>query len=94
MKIHGGQSEPPESVSSHLMNHRQLRFTSSVQDVQMCQDVILLTEEALLEALCFDFIVESPHEVMVDILEKHMPEETDKALCDVAWSLAHDSYVP
>lgn len=64
---------------------------ASIQDVQMRQDVILLTEEALLEALCFDFIVDPPHEILVDVLEKHMPDEVDKALCDVAWSLAHDS---
>lgn len=59
----------------------------------MRQDVILLTEEALLEALCFDFIVDSPHENLVDILEEHMPEEVDKVLCDVAWTLANDSCV-
>ncbi|KAJ7582739.1 cyclin-like protein [Mycena floridula] len=59
------------------------------KEVDKCQAVILTTEEALLEALCFDFIVESPHAELVQLFVKH---QTDSATQECAWSLAHDSY--
>ncbi|THH05247.1 hypothetical protein EW145_g4945 [Phellinidium pouzarii] len=62
------------------------------QEVQACQDAILITEEVLLEALCFDFVVDSPHEILVDLLERYIQDESEKSLCDAAWSIAHDSY--
>lgn len=52
--------------------------------------MILLTEEVLLEALCFDFVVESPHADLVDLFEKF---ECATKLQDYAWTIAHDSSV-
>lgn len=66
-------------------------FVKRPQDVEQCQDAILTTEEALLEALCFDFVVSSPHEVLVDLFDRHPPVENEDALRDAAWSIAHDS---
>ncbi|KAF7322951.1 Translation initiation factor eIF-2B subunit alpha [Mycena chlorophos] len=60
------------------------------KEVEQCQLQILLTEEALLEALCFDYVVESPHSKLVDLIEAHGQEGTRVA--EVAWSFAHDSF--
>nr|GAT58708.1 translation initiation factor eIF-2B subunit alpha [Mycena chlorophos] len=46
--------------------------------------------QALLEALCFDYVVESPHSKLVDLIEAHGQEGTRVA--EVAWSFAHDSF--
>ncbi|ESK94626.1 cyclin [Moniliophthora roreri MCA 2997] len=58
-------------------------------EVDQYQSNILLTEEYLLEAICFDFTVESPHAELVDLF--YLGRE-DYLLQDYAWSLAHDSY--
>jgi len=50
--------------------------------------MILFTEEALLEALCFDFVVENPHARLVDMFASC---ESDPLVQEYAWSLAHDS---
>jgi hypothetical protein len=62
-----------------------------MQEVENCQAIILLTEEVLLEALCFDFVVQSPHSELVDLFDAH---EDDLVVQDYAWSIAHDSSVP
>ena len=54
------------------------------------QNAILLTEEVLLEALCFDFIVASPHSDLVDLFDAR-PETVEVE--EYAWSIANDSYV-
>ncbi|KAK2466942.1 hypothetical protein APHAL10511_001200 [Amanita phalloides] len=59
------------------------------KDVEQLQATILLTEEILLEALCFDFVVSSPHADLVDLFDSC---GTDTLLQDYAWSIAHDSY--
>ena len=56
------------------------------QDVEDCQKMILLTEEILLEAICFDFVTGSPHVELVDLFDAY----GDSAR-DYAWSIAHDS---
>lgn len=61
------------------------------QEVDQCQAAILLTEEALLEALCFDFVIYSPHSELVDLFAAH---EDDPSIQEYAWSFAHDSCVP
>lgn len=53
------------------------------------QAAILLTEEFLLEALCFDLVVESPHAELVDLFDTN---ENNPLIQEYAWSLAHDSY--
>jgi len=65
-----------------------LKLTTT-QEVDVCQSAILLTEEVLLEALCFDFVVESPHAELLDLFES-LGSDTD--LQEYAWSLAHDSW--
>ncbi|GBE82327.1 Cyclin pch1 [Sparassis crispa] len=52
------------------------------------QESILHTEEALLEALCFDFVVDSPHAELVDLFDVH---QGDHLLEEYAWSIANDS---
>lgn len=63
----------------------------SFQEVEQLQTAILLTEEALLEALCFDFVTASPHVILVDLFDM---QQASTRVQDYAWSLAHDSYVP
>jgi len=57
--------------------------------VDQLQAAILLTEEFLLEALCFDLVVESPHAELVDLFDTN---ENNPLIQEYAWSLAHDSY--
>jgi len=64
-------------------------FPADSKEVDLCQSAILLTEEVLLEALCFDFVVESTHAELLDIFESL---GSDMELREYAWSLAHDSY--
>ncbi|KAJ7632590.1 cyclin-like protein [Roridomyces roridus] len=59
------------------------------KEVEQCQAAILLTEEALLEALCFDYVIESPHSKLVDLFDAN---EQDMLVQECAWSFAHDSY--
>ncbi|KAJ6547536.1 cyclin-like protein [Mycena capillaripes] len=59
------------------------------KEVELCQASILLTEEVLLDALCFDYVVESPHSKLVDLFDAH---DDDIMVQECAWSFAHDSY--
>ncbi|KAF5315690.1 hypothetical protein D9611_004671 [Ephemerocybe angulata] len=65
------------------------QFTEESQEVNERSAAILSTEEVLLEALCFDFFVESPHAELVDLFEKC---DSPVPVQEFAWSLAHDSY--
>lgn len=47
-----------------------------------------MTEEYLLQAICFDFTVESPHAELVDLF---VARPDDRAVQDYAWTFAHDS---
>lgn len=58
------------------------------KEVEKQQTAILLTEEVLLEALCFDFITISPHSILVDLYDAG---QTNLKIQDYAWSIAHDS---
>jgi len=58
--------------------------------VDALQADILLVEEYLLEALCFDLTVESPHAYLVDLFSV-APDE--RVVQDYAWTIAHDSFV-
>ncbi|TCD69718.1 hypothetical protein EIP91_006485 [Steccherinum ochraceum] len=59
------------------------------KEIEDAQIVILATEEVLLEALCFDFVVESPHKDLVELFDAR-DESFDLQEC--AWSIANDSY--
>ena len=60
-----------------------------MQEVVESQAAILLTEEVLLEALCFDFIVPTPHSDLVDLFDAQ--PEAAAQLEEFAWSIANDS---
>ncbi|KAI0709097.1 cyclin-like protein [Earliella scabrosa] len=60
------------------------------KDVEECQTSILLTEEVLLEGLCFDFVVDSPHAELVDIYDAR--SSNNLQVEELAWSIANDSY--
>ncbi|EAU88564.2 hypothetical protein CC1G_04270 [Coprinopsis cinerea okayama7 len=65
------------------------KIPSDSPEVEDCQKAILFTEEVLLEALCFDFVVENPHSELVDLFDSC---ESDPLVQEYAWSLAHDSF--
>lgn len=62
-----------------------------MQELIESQNAILLTEEVLLEALCFDFVIRSPHIDLIDLLEarRESPEFEE-----YAFTIANDSSVP
>ena len=64
-------------------------FSAFSQEVEECQTSILLTEEVLLEGLCFDFVIENPHSELVDLYEAHPNNNPRIEQC--AWSIANDS---
>jgi len=69
---------------------REVSFCLTLeQEIENIQNTILVSEEALLEVLCFDFWVENVHEHLIDLLEDWAPP----LLQDYAWSIAHDSSV-
>ncbi|KIY64925.1 cyclin-like protein [Cylindrobasidium torrendii FP15055 ss-10] len=59
------------------------------KEVENCQQVILQTEEVLLEALCFEFSVDNPHSILVDAFVEF---SISPDVQEVSWTLAHDSY--
>jgi hypothetical protein len=63
-------------------------LTLDAQEVDQIQTVILLTEEVLLEAMCFDFIVDSPHTELVDLYDAY---DDDSLVKEYSWCIAHDS---
>ena len=65
-----------------------LTFLYLPQEVEKQQTSILLAEEVLLEALCFDFITISPHSILADLFDAG---QASTKVQDYAWSIAHDS---
>ena len=65
------------------------KIPSDSPEVDDCLKTILYTEEVLLEALCFDFVVDSPHAELVALFDSC---ECDLLVQEYAWSFAHDSY--
>ncbi|PCH38242.1 cyclin-like protein [Wolfiporia cocos MD-104 SS10] len=59
------------------------------KDLESYQTAILQTEEALLEALCFDFVVDSPHAELVDLFNAR---QENIQLEECAWSITNDTY--
>ncbi|WBW74385.1 P-TEFB associated cyclin, cyclin T Pch1 [Schizosaccharomyces osmophilus] len=53
------------------------------------RDVILYTEEIILEALCFDFKVDHPFNDLMRLIQKHASDH--KNLTKVAWTYINDS---
>ncbi|KAJ3016857.1 hypothetical protein NUW54_g719 [Trametes sanguinea] len=75
-------------VCSKVSQTDVAKITDDSKEVEECQTSILLTEEVLLEGLCFDFIVDSPQADLVDLFEA-CPNTTQIEEC--AWSIANDS---
>jgi cyclin K len=65
-------------------------FTCFSQEIDEVSSQILAAEEVLLEALCFDFVIDSPHADLVDLFDAH---DVAYRFQDYAWSIAHDSSV-
>lgn len=62
----------------------------SAKDFWRWRDTLLLNEDVLLEALCFDLTVESPHKLLFDLL-KRLEAEHNKKLRNAAWAFVNDS---
>jgi len=60
------------------------------KDFWRWRDTLLLNEDVLLEALCFDLSVESPHKLLFDLL-KRLEAEHNKKLRNAAWAFVNDS---
>jgi cyclin K len=60
------------------------------QEIDEVSSQILAAEEVLLEALCFDFVIDSPHADLVDLFDAH---DVAYRFQDYSWSIAHDSSV-
>jgi hypothetical protein len=65
----------------------QTSYPFFLQEVEKTMSALLQAEEALLEAICFDFVTSSPHAEIAAIAERH----DDAAVHENAWALAHDS---
>lgn len=60
------------------------------KDYWKWRDTLLLNEDVLLEALCFDLTVESPYKILYDML-RALRVETNKVLRNSAWAFLCDS---
>jgi cyclin K len=65
-----------------------LAYNEAQQGVEEASHAILITEEVLLEALCFDFVVDIVHAELVNLFDA---QEATYIVQDYAWSIAHDS---
>jgi hypothetical protein len=83
---------PPDSPVSYWLPLRThpLLDVGFFQEVKQVFNTIRLTEEVLLEALCFDLTVTSPHAELVRLFTAH---EDNARTQEHAWSIAHDSSV-
>ncbi|KAG6897801.1 hypothetical protein C0992_010877 [Termitomyces sp. T32_za158] len=59
------------------------------KEVDQFSSSILHVEEYLIEAICFDLVVESPHAELVGLFDAH---EEDILTQEYTWCIAHDSY--
>ena len=82
----------PESGPVRLSPLRSVwvdrRYVS--QEIEEVSSQILAAEELLLEALCFDFVIDSPHADLIELFDAH---DVGNRFQDFAWSIAHDSSV-
>ncbi|SPO26670.1 related to C-type cyclin [Ustilago trichophora] len=66
---------------------RTFRADPSSKEFARWRDIILLSEETLLETLCFDLIVEHPHEILVKACSRL---SVDTPLVRLAWTILND----
>ncbi len=67
-----------------------LLVDEQTKDFWRWRDTILLNEDVLLETICFDLTVESPHKILYDML-KQLGAAHAKPLRSAAWSFLNDS---
>ena len=67
-----------------------LLVDEQTKDFWRWRDTILLNEDILLETICFDLTVESPHKTLYDML-KQLGAAHTKPLRSAAWSFLNDS---
>ncbi|KAF2147507.1 uncharacterized protein K452DRAFT_323577 [Aplosporella prunicola CBS 121167] len=67
-----------------------LLVDEQTKDYWRWRDTILFNEDVLLEAICFDLTVESPHKLLFDMLI-YFRVEHDKRLRNASWSFINDS---
>ena len=60
------------------------------KDYWRWRDTLLLNEDLMLETLCFDLHVESPHRLLFDLL-KSLGAEHNKRLRNAAWAFVNDA---
>ncbi|KAI0341687.1 cyclin-like protein [Trametopsis cervina] len=74
---------------SKVWGRKTEEIADDSQELEESQTAILLIEEILLEALCFDFVVRSPHADLVDLLEARQESNEFE---EYAFTIANDSY--
>ncbi|KAF4543805.1 Cyclin protein [Lasiodiplodia theobromae] len=67
-----------------------LLVDEQTKDFWRWRDTILYNEDVLLETICFDLTIESPHKLLFDMLVYHGVEH-HKRLRNAAWSFINDS---
>ncbi|SJX63429.1 related to C-type cyclin [Sporisorium reilianum f. sp. reilianum] len=67
---------------------RTFRADPSGKEFARWRDIILVSEETVLETLCFDLIVEHPHEILVKACSRL---NVDAPLVRLAWTILNDS---
>ena len=74
-------------VDARIAAGRSLMLAQEVDEIGQG---ILTAEEVLLDALCFDFVVDSPHFDLVTLFDMH---QLPDMLHDHAFSIANDTSV-
>ena len=67
-----------------------LLVDEQTKDFWRWKDTILFTEDVLLETLCFDLSVESPYNILYDLLKQYNAAK-NKPLRNAAWGFINDS---
>lgn len=67
-----------------------LLVDEQTKDFWRWRDTILYNEDVLLETICFDLTIDSPHKLLFDMLVYHGVEH-HKRLRNAAWSFINDS---
>ncbi|KAH7046011.1 cyclin-like protein [Macrophomina phaseolina] len=67
-----------------------LLVDEQTKDFWRWRDTILYNEDVLLETICFDLTIDSPHKLLFDMLVYHGVEH-NKRLRNAAWSFINDS---
>ena len=73
-----------------LKNPKLAIDETNSKDFWRWRDTLLTSEDILLEALCFDMTVESPHKALFDTL-KMLGVEGNKRLRNASWAFVNDS---